>query len=173
MANYLDLSGLQTYHNKLKTYIGGLHDAIEEEIAKKQDKLTAGNGISIDPQTNVISFSGDATIFLFVDELPALEDALLNKVYVVQSAKTETGNVYTEWYVKVTGEERAWEKLGEFKEDIDLTNYYTKSEAEAMVDGKLASYALADNVYDKTTADGRFVKQVDFITTGQIDNIFA
>lgn len=173
MANYLDLSGLQTYHNKLKTYIGGLHDAIEVEIGKKQDKLTAGNGISIDPQTNVISFNGDTSVFVFVEQLPEVTEAQLNKIYVVPGQKTEIGNVYVEWYVKVTGEERAWEKLGEFKEDIDLTNYYTKSEAEAMVDGKLASYALAENVYDKTTADGRFVKQADFITTAQIDNIFA
>lgn len=196
MATYLDLTGLQTYHKKIKAYVDGLNTAIEAEVAKKQGKLTAGTGITIDEATGVISFSGDATIFVYVDTLPSVDEAKLDKIYVVASEKTETGNLYTEWYVKVTGSTKAWEKLGEFKEGIDLDDYYTKEEttslvdnkladyaksadvytktaAESMVDGKLASYAKSTDVYDKTTANGRFVKVSENITTEQIDNIFA
>lgn len=196
MATYLDLTGLQTYHKKIKAYVDGLNTVIEAEVAKKQGKLTAGTGVTIDEATGVISFSGDATIFVYVDTLPSVDEAKLDKIYVVASEKTETGNLYTEWYVKVTGSTKAWEKLGEFKESIDLDDYYTKEEttslvdnkladyaksadvytktaAETMVDGKLASYAKSADVYDKTTADGRFVKVSENITTEQIDNIFA
>lgn len=173
MATYLDLSGLQTYHNKLKSYISTLHEAMETEIAAKQNKLTAGNGISIDPTTNVISFSGDATIFVFVDTLPSVDEAKTNKIYVVPSEKTGEGNVYTEWFVKESGDTKIWEKLGEFKEDIDLSDYYKKSEADAMVDNKLANYAKSGDVYTKTQADAHFVNVDTYITTTQIDNIFA
>lgn len=173
MATYLDLSGLQTYHNKMKTYIGTLHEAMETEIAAKQNKLTAGNGISIDSTTNVISFNGDTTIFIFAETLPDVSTAELNKIYVVPSEKTTTGNLYTEYFVKVDGETRTWEKVGEFKEYIDLSDYYKKAEAESMVDTKLANYAKSADVYTKTAADARFVNVDTYITTTQIDNIFA
>ena len=172
MATYLDLSGLQTYHNKLKTYIGTIQSDLETKITKKQDKLTAGTGIAISDE-NVISFTGDTTIFVYVDSLPDVSAAELNKIYVVASEKTETGNLYTEWYVKVTGTARAWEKVGEFKESIDLDNYYTKAETATYVSGQLADYVKSADVYTKAQADSTFVASANFITTAQIDNIFA
>lgn len=173
MATYLDLSGLQTYHNKLKSYISTLHEAMETEIENKQNKLTAGNGISIDEKTNTISFNGDTTVFVFVETLPSVDTAKTDKIYVVPSAKTSEGNSYTEWFVKVSGNTKIWEKLGEFKEDIDLKDYYTKTEAESMVDTKLANYAKSADVYTKTQANATFVAADTYITTAQIDNIFA
>lgn len=177
MATYLDLSGLQTYHNKLKAGLTedfvSMKNYIDNADNLKQDKLTAGNGITIDPTTNVISFSGDATVFVFVDTLPSVDEAKENKIYVVPSAKTGEGNLYTEWYVKVSGDTKIWEKMGEFKEDIDLSNYYTKTETDAAIESKLGDYAKSADVYTKTQSDARFVNVDTYITTTQIDNIFA
>lgn len=177
MATYLDLTGLQTYHNKLKQGLAleflSMKEYIDNADVKKQDKLTAGNGITIDSTTNVISFSGDATVFIFVETLPSVDEAKENKIYVVPSAKTGESNLYTEWYVKVSGDTKIWEKMGEFKEDIDLANYYTKTETDAAIDNKLTDYAKSADVYTKTQSDARFVNVDTYITTTQIDNIFA
>lgn len=176
MATYLDLTGLKTYHQKLgamwQQIINEMKIYIDTADATKQNKLTAGNGVTIDPTTNVISFSGDATIFVFVETLPNVDEAKADKIYVVPSAKTGEGNLYTEWYVKESGDTKIWEKLGEFKEDIDLADYYKKSEADAMVETKLADYAKSADVYTKTETDSTFVKVDSAITTEQIDTIF-
>lgn len=54
-----------------------------------------------------------------VQELPAIEDADLNTIYIVPSTSTGDTNIYTE-YIVVNG---AWEKIGEMQKDIDLTGY--------------------------------------------------
>lgn len=180
MANYLDLTGLQSYHNKLKTYINTLHDAINTEIAKKQNKLTAGAGITINPETNVISFNGDSSIFIVAEELPSLETAKLDKIYVVLTpdniAEDDEQNHYTEWYVKVDSfGTREWEKLGEFH-GIDLSGYYTAEQTEqviaSMIEANENGFAYANNVYSKTTADATFVAIANNITETQIENMF-
>lgn len=76
----------------------------------------------------------DNSPFLVVTELPST-NINPNKIYLVSSDVTQVAseseteipkqNIYTEW-LYVNG---AWEKLGEVSVDIDLTNYYTKTES--------------------------------------------
>lgn len=76
----------------------------------------------------------DNSPFLVVTELPST-NINPNKIYLVSSDVTQVAseseteipkqNIYTEW-LYVNG---AWEKLGEVTVDIDLTNYYTKTES--------------------------------------------
>lgn len=70
----------------------------------------------------------DTELFLVVTELPT-ENIKTNKVYLVPSGKTEQGNVYTEWvYVN-----NAWEKLGEYKPEVDLSAYSTTEQIKTNV----------------------------------------
>lgn len=71
----------------------------------------------------------DKEIFIFADELPT-EDIKTNKIYVVPTqGTTGESNSYTEWLRK----DNAWEKVGEFKSDTDLSNIYTKAETDSAI----------------------------------------
>lgn len=96
----------------------------EEQLRTKQDILTAGQGIKI--ENNIVSSTLDLTLIRLVTELP-IENIELNKIYMVPSSVGGSSNVYTEWvYVKPDDESGYWEKLGEYKVEIDLTPYALK-----------------------------------------------
>lgn len=102
-------------------YTGAQIDALLSQVPNKQDKLTAGNGISID--NNVISVSLNFSLYEIVSELPASGQDR-NKIYLKLSDTSGSQNKYTEYLW--TGSE--WEILGEFTVSGDLSNYVTKGE---------------------------------------------
>lgn len=60
----------------------------------------------------------DLTLFKVVETLPS-SNIDTTKIYLVESTEPGQNNAYTEYmYVNNT-----WEKLGEYKSDVDLTNY--------------------------------------------------
>lgn len=71
----------------------------------------------------------DTDIFVIVNELPTtgIQD---NKIYVVPSTgDTGATNIYIEYaYVN-----NAWEKIGEFKADTDLSGYYTSTQVDSLL----------------------------------------
>lgn len=81
-----------------------------------QPKLTPGNNISIDGDT--ISCTIDTVLYKLVDTLPTTGDE--SKIYLVSSTEQETNNVYKEYIWK----NDAWEQLGEYKSEVDLTPYF-------------------------------------------------
>ena len=89
------------------------------DISVKQDKLTAGNGISI--TDNVISLDYEYDLFEVVQSLPT-ENISDNKVYLLLDSNGSEGNTYVE-YLYVNGQ---WEELGKFKVNIDLSGYATE-----------------------------------------------
>ena len=89
------------------------------DISFKQDKLTAGNGISI--TDNVISLDYEYDLFEVVQSLPT-ENISDNKVYLLLDSNGSEGNTYVE-YLYVNGQ---WEELGKFKVNIDLSGYATE-----------------------------------------------
>ena len=89
------------------------------DISVKQDKLTAGNGISI--TDNVISLDYEYDLFEVVQSLPT-ENISDNKVYLLIDSNGSEGNTYVE-YLYVNGQ---WEELGKFKVNIDLSGYATE-----------------------------------------------
>lgn len=102
-------------------------NAVQEALNKKQNTLVSGTNIkTLNGQT--LLGSGDITLDLslykVVTALPTT-DIDVNKIYLVLSSSEET-NLYTE-YVYVNSK---WEKLGEYKAEVDLTPYLTKEEAE-------------------------------------------
>ena len=96
-----------------------------EDVAKKQDKLIAGEGITI--EGNTISCMHDKTLYKVVTELPEVGDE--HKIYLIVSTEQEENNIYNEWaYIDGT-----WEMLGTYKATIDLTPYAKKSDIPTKV----------------------------------------
>ena len=93
----------------------------------KQDKLTAGNGIVI--KDGVISTTANiGDIYKIVSTLPQASAEVTNTLYLVPSTSdnTEDGmNIFVEWLCVKVGETYKWEKLGESKATIDLSDYIT------------------------------------------------
>ena len=93
----------------------------------KQDKLIAGNGIVI--KDGVISTTANiGDIYKIVSTLPQASAKVTNTLYLVPvtSDNTEDGmNIFVEWLCVKIGETYKWEKLGESKATIDLSDYIT------------------------------------------------
>lgn len=93
----------------------------------KQDKLKAGNGIVI--KDGVISTTANiGDIYKIVSTLPLASAEVTNILYLVPttSDSTENGmNIFVEWLCVKVGETYKWEKLGESKTTIDLSDYIT------------------------------------------------
>ena len=111
-------------------------EELEEALAKKQDKLTAGTGIEI-TEDNVISCTLDTQIFEFVDELPPLTEAKENKIYLVpKDENVGEYQAYIEYIVTNVVDEagfptKTWEKIGEYDLGIELAPYLKIADAEA------------------------------------------
>lgn len=103
-------------------------DSVKSDISKvvesmlTKDTVGKANGVAsldsngsvpIEQLSNI-----DTTLFLIVRELPTM-DIKTNKIYLVPNQNGQGNNVYIEYlYV-----ENVWEKLGEFKPEVDLSEY--------------------------------------------------
>ena len=121
LALKADKSSLGDY--LLKTEAQSNYETINGAQGKYQAKLTAGTGIEITGE-NVINVTLDTNIYQVVESLPESE-INPNKIYLVLSAESGETNLYTE-YLYVNSK---WEKIGEYKADVDLTPYLKSSEA--------------------------------------------
>lgn len=94
---------------------------------KKQDKLIAGNGIVI--KDGVISTTTNiGDIYKIVSTLPQASAEVTNTLYLVPSTSgnTEEGmNIFVEWLCIKVEETYKWEKIGESKTTINLSDYIT------------------------------------------------
>lgn len=146
MAQFLDKSGTTTLWSKVK----GL---IKTNIT---DKLAAANGIAtLDSNKKLVSSqlptlktinnesivgSGNITIDLniyqVVETLPT-SNINTNKIYLLLSSSSGDQNIYSE-YIRVNN---AWEKLGEYKAEVDLTQYIKTAD----VDSKVSSLGYTKN----------------------------
>lgn len=108
----------------------------------------------------------DTTIYRFVETLPTA-NIEADKIYVVVNSKsTDQENTYIEYsYIN-----NKWEKIGEFKANTDLSDYYTKSDVDEALSnsdktwfGKQADYdaltskdnTVAYYVYEEVTEDNQ------------------
>lgn len=99
-----------------------------KDYTDKVSKFTPGNGLEMTPD-RVLNVILDNKPFVVVDTLPSQPaEGNENKIHIVPTkGATEDGNEFTE-YAWVNNE---WEKFGEFKADIDLSNYITSKQAAA------------------------------------------
>lgn len=171
-----------------------LTEAFIQKVEGKQEKLTQGNGIdlsgdliSVKPKSNggiavdsngvsvkvdgstiKLNSSGqltsglDLTLYKIVTTLPTSSPDP-SKIYLVRNSETTTQNLYEEYIWT----DSAWEKLGEYKSDIDLTPYITKTEAAATYLSKEDAedtYLKSSNISGVSAANNKGTK-VDVICT--------
>lgn len=137
--------------NTLKTTVQNINTALEG----KQDKLTAGVGITISP-TGVISVTNSIELYKIVTSLPTASKDCLNSIYLVPSPSGTAGNTFVEYICvyETTQAKYIWEKIGEVQTDVDLSGYVTNEVFNATINtinGQLANTITAQDV---TTSDG-------------------
>lgn len=76
-----------------------------------------------------------------------------NKIYIVASEEGVENNIYTEY---IYTEDNTWEKLGEFKSDIDLTPYVKKTDESNIKAENLPRYIFG---HDKVSGDSFYTFQ--------------
>lgn len=168
-----------------KPYLSGMitDEALEEILKTKQDKLIAGEGISIS-EDNVISCTINTSLFRMVDELPSLEEAETNKIYLLRK-ENNIGELqsYTEYIVTIKVDEegkeiKEWEKIGEYDLSIELAPYLKIEDAEK-------TYVKKENIVDSfeggdpkeqvlSAKKGKELKElVDSLEERKVDSVTA
>lgn len=135
---------------------GALKEA-QKKIAK--GALATINGQSLENGGNI---ELDFTVAEFVTKLPEVSTASKSKIYLVASSESGTQNTYAE-YIKITvGGTDKWEKLGEYKAEMDLTPYAKAADLKAHTGNKENPHGVTktqvglgnvDNTSDSTKAN--------------------
>lgn len=137
--------------NRLKTTVQEINTALEG----KQDKLTAGVGITISPD-GVISTTNSIELYKIVTQLPTASKDCLNSIYLVPSKSATTGNIFVE-YICVYENTQAkyiWEIIGEVQTDVDLSGYVTTETFNQTINTINGQLANAITAQDVTISDG-------------------
>ena len=105
---------------------------------------------SEEPNYQYVNLKGDkgdagSIKILIVNELPSVGDE--DTIYLVPYQEAETGNIYKEYiYVNNT-----WEELGSIPVEVDLSDYYTKEETNALIPTALSQ--LTDDSTHRLVTD--------------------
>lgn len=131
---------------------------INTELQNKQDKLTAGVGITISPE-GVISATNSVELYKIVLQLPTASKDCLNSIYLVPNSKGANGNAFIEYICiyETNLQKYIWEEIGKIQTDVDLSGYVTKEEFNSTIQNintQLSSTITARNV---TTSTGTVV----------------
>lgn len=121
--------------------------ATQAALDKKQNTLVSGTNIKTLNEQSLLgsgNISLDLSLYKVVTTLPTT-DIDPNKIYLVLSSASGEANTYTE-YVYVNN---AWEKLGEYKAEVDLTPYLTKEEASTTYATKTEVGTKVDKIEGK------------------------
>ncbi|KAA6343661.1 hypothetical protein EZS27_008666 [termite gut metagenome] len=105
-----------------------IKEEIDEKLSKKQNNLIAGENIEL-TELESGNYTIKATIpkkplYSIVDVLPSEGES--DTIYLIRSTVPTEFNKFYE-FIYVDGE---WEDMGLFQDDVDLTNYYTKTEVD-------------------------------------------
>lgn len=104
---------------------------INNTLQNKQDKLTPGDGITIDPD-GTISVTNTSTLgfqYKIVTMLPSPpRKDYENIIYLVPNPQGINGNIFTEYICINKDSNYIWEQIGSLTTDVNLDNYVTKKE---------------------------------------------
>lgn len=152
---------------------------IDAKLNEKQKAFTVGAGLSL--ENDVLSVTLDTNLFKVVTSLPeapAASDA--NKIHLVLTAGGQTGNTYTEYIY--LGAEKGWEKLGEFKAEVDLTPYLKTNELVATLTNggyslskagiKFMEVAYAASDFTGLAADGKLSLSLKSVITAAASGFY-
>lgn len=120
----------------------------------------AGKVNSISQKVETVDFS----IFELVDKLDASPaQGKENKIHLVKSTTSGKENVYVEYiWVKKTGESGAWEKIGEYKADINTSEFITKPTKDGIFAVKQDDEKIDLSSYLKTIGNQMFSVSTTF-----------
>lgn len=108
---------------------------INNTLQNKQDKLTAGDGITISSD-GVISITNTSTLgfqYKIVTMLPSPpKKDYENIIYLVPNPKGVNDNIFTEYICINKDSTYIWEQIGSLTTDVNLDNYVTKTEFNAL-----------------------------------------
>lgn len=136
LSDYITNEQLQPVSDKIDAVSAKVED-ISTKIIKK-GTLGTINGKSIEDGNNITI---DLTLFKVVDSLP-VSDIDANKIYLLPNPAGADNNTYIE-YMYINGR---WEVVGEYKAEMSLDNYYTKTQADEKFLTKAEAGNLADYV---------------------------
>ena len=129
-----------TAHDNGLTVVGNRTTTLENKIGAKNGiaTLDANGRVPIEQLANL-----DTTLFVILGDSENLPTSTANisksKFYLKKDGSTQSGNVYAEYVytgdLTKTYDATKWEKLGEYKADTDLRDYYTKSDIQGIVSG--------------------------------------
>lgn len=109
--------------------------SINNTLQNKQDKLTAGDGITISSD-GVISVTNTSTLgfqYKIVTVLPSPpRKDYENIIYLVPNPGGINGNIFTEYICINKDSTYIWEQIGSLTTDVNLDNYVTKTEFNAL-----------------------------------------
>ena len=110
-------------------------DTINNTLQNKQDKLTAGDGITISPN-GVISITNTSTLgfqYKIVTALPSPpKKDYENIIYLVPNPGGVNGNIFIEYICINRDSTYIWEQIGSLTTDVNLDDYVTKTEFNAL-----------------------------------------
>ena len=115
-------------------WIAEAHDIYDEEFKNLSEEIVEGS-LPIERQDQINRYLyrkvddiqdklNNYKLYSIVTSLPT-SNIDKNKMYIVASEEGVENNIYTEY---IYTENNTWEKLGEFKADIDLTPYVKKTQ---------------------------------------------
>ena len=108
---------------------------INTTLQKKQDKLTAGDGITIS-SNGVISITNTSTLgfqYKIVKMLPSPPGKdYENIIYLVPNTTGVNGNIFIEYICINKDSNYIWEQIGSLTTDVNLEGYVTKTECKAL-----------------------------------------
>ena len=108
---------------------------INTTFQNKQDKLTPGDGITIDPD-GTISVTNTSTLGFQYKIVTALHSPpkkdYENIIYLVPNPRGVNGNIFIEYICINRDSTYIWEQIGSLTTDVNLDNYVTKTEFNAL-----------------------------------------
>lgn len=109
--------------------------SINNTLQNKQDKLTAGDGITISSD-GVISVTNTSTLgfqYKIVTVLPSPPGKdYENIIYLVPNPEGVNGNIFIEYICINKDSTYIWEQIGSLTTDVNLDDYVTKTEFNAL-----------------------------------------
>lgn len=129
------VSNLANYYLKSETY------ARTETYTQAEVQALIADAVS--------KVSGKLNISV-VDALPT-SDISTTTFYLVQKETAQEKNLYDE-YINTDGTESGWEFIGGVSTSIDLSDYYKKSEVDALLEGKMNKADIVPSTFDGTKA---------------------
>lgn len=132
MAKYLDEAGLKTLWAKVKA---GDTAATTAAVTAIGQIVGQAKGIASLDENGYVPLTQlgnlDTTFAEVVEALPTTN--IKKHLYLLKTSSTGTQNTYAEYYytgdITAAYDSSKWEKLGEYKAEVDLTPYAKKSEA--------------------------------------------